>query len=195
MILKINNKVYICFIANWKNHVIMWNNWNILKSYMGFSSYPLWTLWWRLKQNTIKYELKHDRMHLHTLFQGQLETLVEASTSTAINFFRMNFSKVDCQTVPPCKRFATHCATVWLFACVHSHMLIKFASLCKWFVTQCAIVWFFACVSSHMQIKKEPLCKRFVTQCAAVWLFTWVNSHMSTKITFPTEGFAALLAA
>jgi hypothetical protein len=77
------------------------------------------------------------------IFQGQLETIVEASTSTAINFFMMNFSIVDCQTLPPRKWFATQCATEWLFTCVNFCMLIKIG----------ATVWPFTCMKSGMSIK------------------------------------------
>jgi hypothetical protein len=65
----------------------------------------------------------------------------------------MNFSIVDCQTLPQRKWFATQCATEWLFTCVNFFMLNKIGALFIGFATQCATVWPFTCMESGMSIK------------------------------------------
>jgi hypothetical protein len=68
----------------------------------------------------------------------------DSTAGSSANFFNMTFSLVLSQVAAPCKRLVTQCTAEWLFACVHSHMLIKMGVLTKQFATQYATVWLFA---------------------------------------------------
>jgi hypothetical protein len=105
----------------------------------------------------LQYELFYSGPPDYFFVQMSCKTMCNCMVFSLCDF-HMPFHKL-LKFVALYKRLATQSATVWLLACVNSHMPFQLADLGKQFATQCATVWLFACVHSHVQIKVVTLCK------------------------------------